>query len=372
METKRIQTVVDLKQLQDNMRAIRNFLPAGVRIIVSLAGNAYGLGAEICAPILEPFVDAFAVSDPAEADAVLTAITGKPILVLGDADRTELEFMLRRGIRFSVWKEEQAQAISEKAAELGLQAYLHLAVDLGLSDVGMPTTWDSADMVARIAALPGLQIEGIYSGFPYSGEAHRQEDRRQLDRFLRFLGRLKERGIEPLYVHLADSEHAMALPESRLSAVRLASAVYGILQAETEGRQLTRPILTMTGHLTEVKEVRPGTSIGEGGAYTAEYSMTIGLVSCGYGDGYPGLLSGCGEVLIRGRRSPILGNIGIDRMMVDVSEIPDARPGDTVTLVGRDGAEEITLEELSRRTGLSHRRIFFRIAAPSVKKYVFG
>ena len=246
-----------------------------------------------------------------------------------------------------------ARQLSEEAVRQGKTAYLHIKVDTGMGRIGFPDDGDSADAVKEISLLPQVQIEGLFTHFARADEKDKEAARQQLSRYLDFSRMLEERGIEIPMRHCSNTAGIFDLKEANLDAVRAGISIYGLYPSDEVNKFAVAitPVMSLKSHVAFIKDVEPGTAISYGGMFVAEHRMRIATIPVGYGDGYPRSLSNKGYVLIRGRRAPITGRVCMDQFMVDVTDIPDAREGDMVTLIGSEGGQEITMELLGELSG---------------------
>ena len=277
----------------------------------------------------------------------------KPILVLGCIFPDQYETMIDNEIRSAVYMEETALEMARIAEKLGKNAYFHIKIDTGMGRIGFPVSEESVEKMKRIHMLKHVCLEGMFTHFAKADETDKAYTLRQHEKFLWMKQRMAEEKIEIPYYDCDNSAGIIDLPDMHHDLVRAGIAMYGIYPSEEVKRESValRPALALSSHIIYVKDVAPGTSISYGGTFTAEKPMRVATIPVGYGDGYPRSLSNKADVLIRGRRARILGRICMDQFMVDVTDIPDAAFLDPVVLVGRDGKEEITVEELSRISG---------------------
>ena len=352
---KRTELTVYPGKMIGNIRRIAERLPKGVKICQVIKADAYGHGAAGLAPFLEPHVDFFAVAAASEAFELRDAGIRKPILILGAVDPSDYSELVRQEIRPAVFRTDQAQALSRAAAELGKEAFIHIKLDTGMNRIGFEPNEEDADRIAAIAQLPGLKIEGLFSHFARADEADLSSARKQYERFCRMKALLAERGIRPEICHIANSAASMVLPETAEDMVRLGIAAYGLDPSEEMAHPVRlEPVAELRSRISFVKTVYPGEEISYGGHYKPTEPRRIATVAIGYADGYSRRLSGKGRVLVHGMYAPIRGNICMDQLMIDVTDIPDVVPGDTVTLIGRDGAAEISVMELAEQSGILH------------------
>lgn len=276
----------------------------------------------------------------------------KPVLVLGVTHASHFDALIDYDIRPSVFTFSQAERLSELAGKAGKRAPIHLALDTGMGRIGFLPDEDGVKEAVRIAGLPGILVEGLFTHFSKADETGKAFTELQYRRYLDFVERLTREGVSIPIRHCANSAAIMDLPRMGLDAVRAGISMYGIYPSDEvdQGMKLL-PAMGLYGSITYLKEAEPGTPISYGGTFVTERRMRIATVGVGYGDGYPRSLSGKGYVLIRGKRAPILGRICMDQFMVDVTGIPEAGEWDRVTLIGRDGEEQISMEQLAAFCG---------------------
>lgn len=351
----RVCAAVDLSAILANMERMRVLSP-GAQMMAVIKADGYGHGAAAIGREAEalPYVFGTAVATAEEALSLRRAGLTKPILILGHVFPDAYEELILRDVRLTVFAREAAKQIASCAEKLGKRAKVHVKVDTGMSRIGIFPDEEGLSFLKWLSGLPQIQAEGIFTHFARADEAQKDSARKQLSRFWDFVKEAERltQTVIPLK-HAANSAAILSLPEAHLSLVRAGIALYGLSPSEElpAGKFLLRPALSLKSHLVMVKEAAPGTPVSYGGTHVTGRRTRIATVPVGYGDGYPRSLSNKGFVLLRGRRAPILGRICMDQFMVDVTDIPGAAPGDEVTLIGRDGAEEITVEELSALSG---------------------
>ena len=352
----RVYAAVDLDAVEFNMESMRKNISPETGMIGVVKADAYGHGAAPVAQAIDRFVAGYAVATIEEGLLLRRHGVSKMILILGVTHPADYEKLLKADIRPSVFTMEQAEPLSELACRMGKRAKIHLALDTGMGRIGMEPDGKGADLTARIASLPGIEAEGLFTHFATADEADKSETLRQLERYLEFDEMLRARGIEIPLKHCSNSAGIIAFPEANLNLVRAGISIYGMYPSDEVDRTrlALRPVMELKSAVSYVKEMRPGQKISYGGTYTVERPMRVATIPVGYGDGYPRGLSGRGCVLICGRRAPILGRICMDQFMVDVTDIPEAEVDTEVTLIGRDGGEELRVEDLSKLSGRFH------------------
>ena len=354
----RVCATVDLDAVSHNMEQMRERLGGKASLIAVVKADGYGHGAIPIAEMFEeyPYVWGYAVACLDEAVQLREHGLKKPVLVLGCVFPDQYEEMVRLDIRPTVYTEEMAGQISEEAVRQGKKVRLHIKADTGMARLGFPVNGESADAIRRISALPNVELEGMFTHFAKADETDKTYTLMQHERFLEMIKLTKERGVTITYYDCDNSAGIIDFPDMKHDLARAGIAMYGMYPSGDVDKSAVdlRPALTLTSHVSFVKEIEPGTAVSYGGTFVAEKKMRVATIPVGYGDGYPRSLSNKGDVLIRGRRAKIIGRICMDQFMVDVTDIPDTGFMDTVTLIGRDGDECITVEELAALSGRFH------------------
>lgn len=337
---------IDLDAIDANFDAIR--AKAGVQVMAIVKADAYGHGAIQIARLLEDKCSFFGVSSIAEALELRQAGLTKPILILGYTPVETYRLVIREHIRPAIFRLEDAQALSKEAHKQGVTVPFHFAVDTGMSRLGFQATEESADICAAIAKLPGLYAEGLFSHFATADCADLTRARAQAALFADFDRMLRERGVEIPLRHLDNSAGLMNFSH-HYEMVRSGIVTYGMYPSDEVSSDLLslKPALQWRSRVTHIKVLEPGREISYGGTYVTTRQTRVATVPVGYADGYRRSLSGKFYVLIRGRRAPILGRVCMDQMMVDITDVPDVKIDDPVVLVGSDGNEVITMEQIA-------------------------
>lgn len=340
--------VVDMDALASNMDAIQE--KAGVPVMAVVKADAYGHGAVQVARLLQDKCAFFCVSSILEAMELRQAGLTKPILLLGYTPADAYPTAIREGIRPTIFRLEDALALSRAAQEAELPARFHFAVDTGMSRIGFQVTESDADTCAEIARLPGLYAEGLFSHFATADCADLTRAKQQAERFAAFDEMLRKRGLSIPIRHLNNSAGLMNF-KTPYEMARSGIITYGLYPSDEvdPGLLSLRSALQWLSRVSHVKTLPAGREISYGGTYITKADTVVATIPVGYADGYRRNLSGRFHVLIRGQKAPILGRICMDQMMVDVTAIPGVTVGDQVTLIGTDGGETITVEEIAAR-----------------------
>lgn len=360
MENLRTWAEIDLDALAQNFREVRRATDPKALVCSVVKADAYGHGAVRVARELEALgTDYFAVSNPEEALELRLGGIKRPILILGYTPAGEVRRMAENDISLCVYSLKCAEDISQAAVNAGVTVKAHLKIDTGMSRLGfyfqdLMRDIGTIDEIEKAYSLPGLRIEGIFTHFAVSddGEAGDIFTMRQFGCFKELDETLRRDGIRIKLRHCANSAAVFDYPLSHLDMVRAGVVLYGIPPSEKlRAKPVLRPVLSLRSVISHIKRIEPGSTVSYGRIFEAERPMTIATVPIGYADGYSRSLSSSGEILIRGRRCKILGRICMDQLMADVTEVPGASLADTVTLIGRDGEEEITAGELAKKEG---------------------
>lgn len=362
---------IDLDAISDNFDAIRK--KAGVPVMAVVKADAYGHGAVQVARLLQDKCAYFCVSSILEAMELRQAGLTKPILILGNTPVEAFPTAIREGIRPTIYRMEDALALSRAAQTLELPARFHFAVDTGMSRIGFQVTEEDADICARIAQLPGLYAEGLFSHFATADCADLTRAKAQAERFADFDRMLRERGVNIPIRHLNNSAGLMNFA-TPYEMVRSGIITYGMYPSDEvdPGLLPLRPALQWFSRVTHVKVLPAGREISYGGTYVTKADTVVATIPVGYADGYRRNLSNRFYVLIRGQKAPILGRICMDQMMVDVTAIPGVTVGDKVTLVGTDGRNAITMEEISAQADSFNYEFVCGISRRVPRLYVQG
>ena len=362
---------IDLDAIASNMDAIRE--KAGVPVMAVVKADAYGHGAVQVARLLQDKCAFFCVSSILEAMELRQAGLSTPILILGHTPADAFPTAIREGIRPTIYRMEDALALSKAAQFLELPARFHFAVDTGMSRIGFQVTEEDADVCARIASLPGLFAEGLFRHFATADCADLSRAEQQAERFAEFDGMLRRRGVKVPIRHLNNSAGLMNFA-TPYEMVRSGIITYGMYPSDEvdPGLLALRPALQWLSRVTHVKTLPAGREISYGGTYVTKADTVVATIPVGYADGYRRNLSGKFYVLIHGQKAPILGRICMDQMMVDVTAIPGVQVGDRVTLVGIDGEEAITMEQISAQADSFNYEFVCGISRRVPRLYVQG
>ena len=363
---------IDLGAIEHNYRVICEQAKAPVLCVVK--ADAYGHGAVQVAKRLEK-MDApyFAVATIPEGVELREAGIETPILILGYVDEKDMDTAVQYGITVPVYDRETAELISAAAERTGKPVTVHYKLDTGMTRLGFPS-WECEQTVQDILAcskLPGLISEGIFTHFAVadvpSGEAYTEL---QYKRFSDVCEGLQAAGLDLPLRHCANSGATLDYPASHMDMVRAGVILYGLEpSADVLHPGDFHPVLSLRSVISHIKAVEPGSDISYGRTYTAQSRIRVATIPIGYADGYSRQLSGRGSILVHGVRCPILGKVCMDQCMIDVTAVPQAQVGDVVTLIGRDGDEEIRVDALADLLDTIHYEIVCGISKRVTRVY---
>ena len=338
---------IDLGVLARNFRRLRAELPSTVRLLFVAKDNAYGLGAVAASRVaLREGVELLAVYTLGEAQELRDAGIQARILLLGERLPEEVPAVVEWNLEPSVGNLEQARCFAEAGRQRGRPIPVHLKINTGMNRFGFP--WrQTAEWSRELAAWEGMEFAGVLSHFAQSDETDKTFARVQLSRFEGSIAQLRASGIRPRLIHHCNSGGFLDLPEAHFDVVRVGLLAQGVYPSQSCRRLAgVESVLTLKARLVAFQDLQPGDTVGYGMRWRAERPSRIGLVPLGYGDGYPRLRN-AGEILVQGRRVPLVGGVTMDALMVDLTDVPEARLGDEVVLLGRQGPAEITAHELA-------------------------
>ena len=351
----RVCAEIDLDAVLFNMEQMKNRIGGDAQLIAVVKTDGYGHGAVPIARMLEEvsYVWGYAVACLEEAVQLKENGIKKPVLVLGCVFPDQYEEMIRYDIRPTVYTEEMAEELSKEAARRGKDVFFHIKIDTGMGRIGFAVNEESVETIERISRLPHVRMEGMYTHFAKADETDKTYTLRQHERFLFMKGQLERRGVSVQYYDCDNSAGIIDFPDMKHDLARAGISTYGMYPSKEVHKEAValKPALSLISHVTFVKDVEPGTAISYGGTFVAKEKMKVATIPVGYGDGYPRSLSNKGSVLIHGKRARILGRVCMDQFMVHVTDIPETKFMDRVVLVGSDGDDRISVEELSELSG---------------------
>jgi alanine racemase len=361
---------VDLGAVRRNALALQAIVGPGTRLCPVIKANAYGHGlAEVAAALADlPGRWGFAIARGEEALALRAAGIKGALLVLGPPPEDGVVDLAAAEVTLGLGSAADLGSVTAQLAGRGLAVDAHLKVNTGMCRMGVEVK-EVAGLAARMRESP-VRLAGIYSHFATAEAADPSFAHEQLASFHRVLQSVAAEG---LLRHIANSAGLVRLPAARLDLVRPGAILYGLNPGMPPAEMpRVQPALRLVARVAEVKTLPRGCTVGYGRRYRIERPSTIVLVPVGYADGYSRALGGVGDVLIGGRRAPVVGAVNMDSITVDVTDLPPVRPGDEVVLLGPQGEERVTVEELAERGGTIPHEVPTRLGSRLPRIYVGG
>ncbi|MGQ9702099.1 MAG: alanine racemase [bacterium] len=337
-----------LDRLVNNCSLIRKVI-GNKAIMAAIKADAYGHGAiEVARTLQQVGVDMFGVASAEEGIELRLAGIDAKIIILSPALESQIDNIIEYNLIPTISELAFFKKLNQRLQKLKKPISVHIEVDTGMTRTGFLYE-EALNAIQKIGHSPYIKIEGIFSHFPLA-DSDGVFSRKQIIKFSKLIEQLRSIKIAPKFIHLANSSGVLRFPESHFNLVRPGIALYGL----TPSNRIIyndhfRPVMCLRSRIVNIRQVPVNTPVSYGHTYRTKRKSRIATVSVGYGDGYPRLLSNNAEVLCHGKRAKILGTICMDLIMIDVTDIPQARLGDVVTLIGRDGNEEIKAEELAKK-----------------------
>lgn len=346
---------VSLKNIIENVENMQKEICKSTKMIAVIKTDGYGHGSVPIAKALTGHegLYGFAVATDEEAMELVREGIKEPIIVLGYTFSYAYEEMALYGIEPTVFRLDMAKEMNKAAEKVGKKMRVHIKVDTGMGRIGVFPDQSGLDLVKEISLMNHIEIAGVFTHFASADESDKTFAYKQLDIFRSFVASIKTMGVEGFMCHCSNSAAIVTMPEANMDAVRAGITLYGLRPSSAINlkEHHLKPVLAFYSSVVFVKDVPSGFPVSYGSTFVTKEPMRIATVPIGYGDGYPRSLSGKGYVLIRGKKAPILGRICMDQMMVDATHISDIEEGDKVTLIGIDGSEQITADELGDLSG---------------------
>ncbi len=359
---------IDLDAVIRNIYEIKHHI-GNRKICAAVKADAYGHGAAAVSHALNlAGVDLFGVALTEEAVQLRNAGIKKPIILLAPVPEEDIKTMLEFDISACITSFDFAEKYSEQAVKNNKIARAHINIDTGMGRVGLPHHNAVEDILA-VKRLPGLGIEGIFTHLAFSEDE--ETSNVQLAIFNHILSRLKDAGMKLPMLHAANSAATLQIPEAHMQCIRPGLILYGLYppNIKPNGVELT-PVLTLRSKIAFCKKVPAGTKIGYGHTFTTRRESVIATIPVGYHDGYMRQYSNKGEMIVRGRRVPVVGRVCMDQTLLDVTDVPEARVDDEVVVYGQQGGERIGIEEMAKRIDTIPNEVTCAVGARVRRKYI--
>lgn len=351
----RIRADIDLNAAIDNMEAMKKLLHEDTKMYAVIKADGYGHGAIPIAHAIEDlsYLQGFCVATVDEGIALREAGIKKQILILGFTFPSEAVDIVKYSLTPAVFTTDMAKILSDAAVKSDTTLTVHLKIDTGMGRIGIQPDEEGIRIAKEIASLPNIEIEAAFTHFAKADELDKTHVQGQIACFHEVSNLLSEAGIKIPYYHCSNSASIIDLPQANMDFVRAGITLYGLWPSDEviKERIQLKPLMSLKSHVSHVKIIKAGQSISYGGTFVASKDTKIATIPVGYADGYPRSLSNRGFVLIYGKKAPICGRVCMDQFMVDVSDIEGVTVGTEVTLLGIEGTNSITMEDLGALSG---------------------
>ncbi len=373
MLPKRVYTEINLDIIRKNVESTMSKVGKDVDVLVILKADAYGHGAIKIAQELSLIgINNFGVATAEEAIQLRNQGISGNILLLDYAFEENYETLIDNDIINTVFQFDHARRLNEIAKELNKKALVHLKLDTGMGRIGFIPSKENLDEIKKINALENIEICGIYSHLACADCKDKSSSNEQIKLFKSFVEEIEENGVILPVKHICNSAGIIDFSDNYLNMVRNGIITYGLYPSDEVNKSEINisPAMSMKSHVVFVKEVEKDFPVSYGSTYITEKKTKIATIPIGYADGYPRALSNKGSVLIAGKKAPIIGRICMDQMMVDVTDIGNVKQGDLVTVIGKDGENEITVDDISEIVGTINYEILCNISKRVPRVYV--
>lgn len=341
---------ISLDAICHNVAAFRRALPAGIRLMAVIKANAYGHGAvEIAREAERCGIDYLGVAFLDEALQLREAGIRAPLFVLGYTPPRGLDLAAEHDIAIGLYDDRVLAAIAEGASRRAKPLKVHIKIDTGMGRIGLADAEEAIRFINRAMETPGLTVEGLYTHYAKADETDKSYTEAQYRKFADIVDRFRRRGISFPYLHAGNSATGIDTPGWTYNMLRLGISLYGLYPSPEVNRERVslRPAMAYKTKIIHLKELPPAHGVSYGAVYQTSGTERIATLPVGYADGYSRLLTGKAEVLIRGRRAPVVGRICMDQCMVNVTHIPDVEVGDEAVLFGRQHDAEIRADDVA-------------------------
>jgi len=341
---------VDLGAIKHNVAATKELVGQGTEIMAIVKAEAYGHGLiKVSKACRDAGIKAFGVATKEEGLRLRKEKIEGLILILYHVAISDLDEVISNELSVSVYDKDILPHISTVAGRVGKTAKVHIVVDTGMGWYGLKPE-DVLDFAKYANDLPNIEIEGLYSHFSQADNENKEVSEKQLELFNRAISTLKKENIQPKYIHIANSAAIIDMPESHFNMVRPGIMLYGIYPKGIDKSKITlRPAFSYKTRIIQKRDLKKGSFVGYGGNWQAKRDSKIAVLPIGYSDGLSRIFSNNSEVIIRGKKAPIAGNICMNVTMVDVTDIDGVTDADVATIIGSQNGQRIGADELAER-----------------------
>lgn len=372
-DEERVLALVDLDALEYNIKSIRNKTKRGTGIIGIIKADAYGHGSvETAEVILKNGADWLAVAVVDEGINLRRNGINAPVLLLGYTPHLRLDDVINYGFIQTVYSYDAAEKLSQAAVRLNKTAVIHIKIDTGMGRIGYRVTEESADEIVKISKLPGINLNGMFTHFAAADEADKEYTNMQYDRFLKMDEMIKERGLNVPVKHASNSAAIMDFDNMMLDLVRPGIILYGAYPSDEVIKENLdiRPVMSIITHVSFVKTIDEGDFVSYGRTYKAPCRRIIATIPVGYADGFIRAYAKEGKVLIKGKYAPIVGRICMDQFMVDVTDIDGVAINDEVVLMGKQGDNQITSDDIAKALNTINYEVYCTLSKRVPRQYL--
>lgn len=358
---------IDLDSIKHNLIEARRYIKPETKIAGVIKANAYGHGAvPIAKALIKNGIDMLAVACLAEAIEVRKHCPEIPILIMGHTVDNKLKLAVEQDITTTIFNLEQAKILSELGASLKKEAVVHIKINTGFNRIGVNIDKDIIDTITAIYGLRNLKVEGIFTHFALKTS---DTDKAQYDLFMDLINKLESNGVIIPIKHICDSIGMVAYPDYHLDMIRLGSFMYGVKTELMDDGVLILGVNFKT-QISHINEIKKGEGVGYGYSFMAERDTLVGTLPVGYSDGYMRCLGNKGEVSIKGKKAPVIGKICMDQCMIDLTDIPEAKIGDEVVLLGESSKDIVRLADIAEKVDTNRNEILSIIGRRVPRVYI--
>ncbi|WP_312908310.1 alanine racemase [Tissierella praeacuta] len=358
---------IDLSNLEYNLSQARKMLEPKTKIAGVVKANAYGHGSiHIAKALIENGIDMLAVACLTEAIELRKYYSDISILIMGYTPSDKLKFAVQNNITITIFSLEQAIILSDIGEMLNKEVTIHIKIETGFNRLGLKIDSNTISIIEKIYNLKNIRLEGIFTHFALKTK---ETDKIQYELLMNVIYKLEAKGIYIPIKHICDSIGMVIYPEYHLDMIRLGSFMYGV-QTSSKKEGSLRSVMTFKAKISQVKEIQAGEGVGYDYSFVAKKKTIVGTLPVGYADGYMRALTGKGEVNINGKRAPIIGKICMDQCMIDLTNIPYAKVGDEVILLGGNSKDGITLDEVAEKINTNRNEVLSVISRRVPRVYI--
>ena len=351
----RVGAYIHMDAIKYNLEQVRKRVGPGPKVLAVIKADGYGHGAVEIAHMCDKYdlAQYYAVAILEEAIELRENGITKPILILGYTSPSCDDDLVKYEITQTVYTYDMAKQLSDAAVRLGKTAKIHVALDTGMGRIGFQDEEESIQTIKEISKLPNIDLEGMFTHFARADELDKTSANQQIAIYTKIADRLSKEGVEIPIKHVCNSAGLMDFDGIHFDMVRSGIITYGLYPSEEvdKSRLEIRPAMEVKTHIVHIKTLPAGRGISYGSTFVTTKDTKVATIPVGYADGYPRSLSSKGRVIINGCYAPILGRVCMDQFMVDITDIPDVKLENEVTLIGKNGDKELTVEEVANLAG---------------------